>query len=313
MYLYSVRIGLLVVMMAAVAVASAAAKPVDEAPWFHGVGTQQYDYGGEYGELDRVVEAWVAADGRYRVLVTSADGAAEEFVHDGSEALMFVTPPGQKEPLSIMKLESPNIFAVDGFAALDDNAVAEKFTAERRRDTRSNLPTYVYRTGIDGASYELNMSWEPVAADPSLLEPSEAATKLLSGYVFGPDISDPGESPSTRSISSNSATFWDYIFTYDKCVFAKNYRDAEDSYLRAYSSARGDCGRVGVTLWHGSQISQSLCQPYGFISSGTSASGYKNLSTYTAWNTPTCASHAGWYGGYLVVNYSGLSTVPYGD
>lgn len=310
---YSMRIGLLVVMVAALVLVSAAAKPVNEAPWFHGVGTQHYDYGGEYGELDRVVEAWVAADGRYRVVVTSADGAAEEFAYDGREALMFVTPPRQREPLSIMKLKSPSIFAVDGFSALNNSAAADEFPADRRRDKVSNLPTYVHRMGVDGASYDLNMSWESIKADRSLLEPSEAAAKLLSGYEFGPDEPDPGEGPSTRSYGSNSTTFWDNIWTDGPCVFAKNYRDAEDSWLRAYSSRRGDCEDVGITLWHGSQIAQGLCQPWGILYNGASSSGYKNFSTYSAWNTPTCTSHAAWWDSYLVVPHSGLSTVPYAD
>ena len=308
---YIERVGLSLVLVATVLVVSAAATPVEEAPWFHGVGTQHYQYGLDLGELDRSVEVWIAEDGRYRVVVTSVDGAAEEFTYDGSEALMFVTPPGQMEPLSIMRLKSPSIFAVDGFSGMDGSAAVDQSITER--DKRSNLLTYVHTVGVEGASYELNMSWAPIESDTSLLQPSEPAAKLLSEYVFDPVYVSPGEGPSTRSVSSNSTTFWDYIFTYDACVFAKNYRDAEDSYLRAYSSARGDCGRVGVTLWHGSQIAQGLCQPYGFLSSGTSSSGYKNLSTYSAWNTPTCTSHAGWYDGYLVVNYSGLSTVPYGD
>lgn len=52
---------------------------------------------------------------------------------------------------------------------------------------------------------------------------------------------------------------------------------------------------------------------YGNLLSTTSSSSYANRSTYSAWRTPTCTAHAGWYDGYLVVNYRGLSTVPYDD
>lgn len=113
--------------------------------------------------------------------------------------------------------------------------------------------------------------------------------------------------------STESTTFYDNLYSQGPCVFAKNFRNAEHSYLRGYSSARGDCVEVAVTGWHRSQIAQGLCQVIGFRFHAMSASGYANGSTYTATQTPTCSSHAGWWDGLMVVPYLGLSTSPYND
>lgn len=286
-----------------------------EPAWFYGTGSQYFDYGDDLFEVTRQVNAWVAPDGRYRVHVVSPNGASEEFIYDGTDALMFVTPPGEKVPSSIMKMDSAYLWAIDGHASLDSEGLRPRlFDAPERRDQRSSLPASVRHDGVNGASYELSMKWRAVSADESVLAPSKAASALLDGYVFEVGESEPS-GPETRSVSSNSYTFYDNIYSEGPCVFAKNYRDAEDSYLRAYSSARGDCDKVGVTLRHGSQKQggAGFCQAIGYLVSGTSTSGYKNYSLYTAWNTPTCTSHAGWYDGLQVVPYLGLSTNPWND
>ncbi len=162
-------------------VAACSGSYVGEDAWFHGTGTQHFEYGDGAGTLDRTVEAWVAADGRYRVVVVSSDdsASAEEFIYDGTDLRVFITPPHQPEPLSMTTTASPRIFAVEGFAGFEIPE-GEDLADERRADQRTNLPTYVYKKGIKGASYEFVMEWQAVAADPTLLEPSEAATDLMS-------------------------------------------------------------------------------------------------------------------------------------
>lgn len=294
------------------AVTSIAASDVSGA-WYHGTGTQHYEYGDGLPALDRKVDAWIAPDGRYRVVIESANGPAEEFLFDGTEALVFVTPPGQDAPASVSMRQTARIIVVDGHPHHERMPTDPEYPAVKERDAFSNLVTFVRQDGMKGAYFEMEMNWTRVEPSPAQLKPSPSAAELLAKYIFDEANAETGADMSTKSVSSNSATFWDNIFTRDACVFAKNYRDAEDSYLRAYSSKRGLCERVGVTLWHGSQIAQGLCQPYGILASAESATGYVNRTRYTAWNTPTCTSHAAYWDGYLVVNYSGLSTNPWSN
>lgn len=308
-----------VVAMLATAFATTATAATDTSSgWYYGSGTQYFDYGEDLFEVTRTVEAWVSEDGRYRVVVSSPNGATEEFLYDGKTSLMAATPPGEKEPVGVSERESAYLWAVDGHPALSNIEQPAAFADPVYRDIASGLPIAVSHLGSKGTAYELSLTWVEIGADASLLLPSDATQRLLRTRSTAPESEEVPrvevQGPQTRSVASNSQTFYDNLYTEDACVYGKNYRDAEDSYLRAYSSVRGDCDLIGVTLRHGSQKQGGggYCQYTGFLVGGTNAS-YKNYERYTAWNTPTCTSHAGWYNGLQVVPYLGLATIPWND
>lgn len=177
---HATLLGLIGGAIAVMVSGSTAGVPASGEQWSYGTGTQHYEYGDQHGSLHRTVEAWVASDGRYRVVVVSDDGAAEEFTFDGVDARMFITPPGQKKPSSIVTLKSPTIFAVEGFDGFEFPITGNE-ADKRLTDGRTNLPTHVYKTGIRGASYELNMKWIAIDPDSSLLAPSAQAAEIQLG------------------------------------------------------------------------------------------------------------------------------------
>lgn len=306
----------LIATIAGLALASASSATAGQTDWYTGIGTQTFNYGDDV-TLERSVKAWVADDGRYRVIVKSPDGASEEFVFDGTDSFMFITPPGSKSPMSVIERDSAWLWAVEGHqVAAPEHARPNALSAPSRRDTASGMSTLVEHEGIEGSSYRLEMSWSQIDPNEDLLQPAPTAIALLMQDTHDDSADNPANAsgPSTRSVNSNSQTFYDNLYTQGPCVFGKNYRDAEDSYLRAYSSVQGQCDQIGVSLFHGSQKQggAGFCEPHGLLASGTHAS-YKNYSLYTAWDTPTCTAHAGWWESLLVVNYQGLTTVPYND
>jgi hypothetical protein len=142
--------------------------------WLYGEGVQTLYYGDQVGFLNRSVRAWVAPDGRYRVLVESLDGpdSSEEFVYDGEFQWAFVVPPGAKEASEVTKQRSPRHFAINGYRALSSKIPTETYPEAVRSEHPSGLPERVQIVQDGKRTYDLSMTWSAIAADASVLDPT---------------------------------------------------------------------------------------------------------------------------------------------
>ncbi len=303
--------------------------------WLYGEGNQTLDYGEPMGIVNRQVQAWVAPDGRYRVLVTSLNGpnAIEEFIYDGESQWMLVTPPGATESNGATKTETIGNFAVAGYGPLAEKA-PQRYASSLRLEHATGLPERETIIHNGEATYDLHMKWSTTPTDETVLAPTtgdltyptrtatridpsmvQGAASTGSGGLFAPLVK-----PSVSfTVQSRSQTWYNYVSANGVlCMKGKNYRDAEDDYLGAYSDGYpGEFGciwKVGVTLYENSNVNLGgWCSDGGgsFIKN-SNGYAYRFTSTYYADRSPTCTAHAGWDSMYTcVVNYEGLATYPY--
>jgi len=265
----------------------------------HGVGTVVTYHDG--GTLERSVEAWVAEDGRYRVLTTSLDGtgATEEVVFDGLTQTAYVTDPGGRT--SAVEGDYSTHFAIQ--AGVPKAAPGETIVEFDRAG--NGLAERVLRVFDSGTKVDLLIAWETVNYEPSLLNSDFAST--LSTETISPDLK---AIPGTRATGVNSTTFTN-ILDGTSCVYAYNYRNTGTGYFRASSSSRGSCYYMDESLWKGQVDSAGSCTMSRWWGSGPTAANYstKTVHTTPANSSPSCSNHAGWLSDWsLVTPWNGLNT-----
>ena len=265
----------------------------------HGVGTVVTYHDG--GTLERSVEAWVADDGRYRVLTASLDGtgAAEEVVFDGLTQTAYVTDPGGRT--SAVEGDYSTHFAIQTGVPKagpgEANAVFDR--------AGNGLAERVLRVFDSGTKVDFRIAWETVAYDPSLLTSESISTfsaETISAYLK--------PTPETKAAKSNSAIMTS-ILDNTPCVYAYNYRNTGTGYFRASSSSRGSCLYMDESLWQGAVDGVGSCTMGHWWGSGPTAAGYstKTARTTPDGSSPSCSNHAGWLSDWsLVVPWSGLNT-----
>lgn len=252
--------------------------------------------------LMRSVEAWVAQDGRYRVIVASLDGseASETVVFDGQRQGAVVTDPAGNQ--STVEGATGQHFAV----LWEVPKTATGQTTVLFEKAANGLMARHHIAYDSGVTSELQIDWTTTAVDNSLFRlPANTMPLTYSSADTKPS------GPTTRASGASYATFPD--FWGSACVDAYNFRNNSNGYFRATSTSRNSCYYVSVTLWEGAATGGSgICSAIQWLGTGPTAANYsaklvnptdpKDLS-------PTCSSHAGWLSDWmLVVAWKGLNT-----
>lgn len=265
----------------------------------HGIGTVVTYYEG--GTLERAVEAWVASNGAYRVITVTLDGsrAAEEVVFDGKVQTAYVTDPGGST--SVIAGDFADHFAIQ-YEAPEPKAGEKLVTFEL---SAVGLAERVVREYASGSRVDLQIAWERVEYDSSLLEPDARRSLSL-------EVAALGRSPirGTEATGSNSATFIN-ILDATACVYAYNFRNTGTGYFRATSSSRNSCYYMDESLWKGSVGSSGSCSQLAFYGGGPTLPNFSSKYVYTspANASPSCSNHAGWLSDWsLVTAWDGLNT-----
>ncbi|GBE25756.1 hypothetical protein BMS3Bbin02_02045 [bacterium BMS3Bbin02] len=231
----------------------------------------------------RSVEAWVAPDGRYRVVMTSLDdtGASEEVTFDGVTQLAYITDDAGT--LKVMQGDSAAHFAVTPQSSNPDG----------------QLPTAVITKFDAGVETKLEMSWTPVRGDEMLLAPTYEGTPIIVDRRAADRAATDGGGVMPLATGSRSTTF-------SNCVYAYNFVNTSTGYFRASSTYRGDCWYMDESLWTDSGVGGTSCVWAIWLGSGPAA------AKFSSWTKDTtipnrCSNHAGWTSNWsLLVAWRGL-------
>jgi len=281
------------------AVSPATAEQAVGTTWSHGQGELL-----KGSKVVRLIEAWVAPDGRYRVVSRDPAGRiTEDVAWDGETQIAWVSTEGA--PAQPLLGESASHYAIDVQTPTQARPVA--FDLALTKDFDRELPASWLRTYTDGSTVGLNITWKWGTPDAGTLARIAYVADVASSAAVM-QIPDAESGPVVQRTTGTSSTVFYSQGAPGACVYAYSFRNTSDGYYRATSQYRGNCYYMWVTLWGGSQVTNdgSCLTSYWLGSGPYRAAQISSKYVYTS-AADTCSNHFGWSWDWLYwVEFAGL-------